>query len=390
VSREVLYLTPYPPTRSGIADYAETFRLAVERHTPWRLQPLEPSPRLRGNRPHDVLAARRRVQDWLGSGRLQAVSLVHAELGLKQYDEFWTLFWLQRLAPGVRCCITVHDPPLLMAPTLYPLVFGSGRTLVRHAVRVLDYTPLGRALTGSVLRRARAVLALSVRGTDALRRRVPLPGRLRHLPFLAIAPPEVPARAVDHPMRVLFLGFWAPSKGLEALVEATRRALSRQPGAFEVTLAGGVDESGTNRAYVDSMLTRLAASGRGQAFRVTGFLPAAELDRACAEADVLALPTTRTASMSASSVLFRALGAGLPVVASDLGTLGEEVRHLETGLLVPPADPDALADALLKLAADPALRGRLGRNARAHVEAEHGPARVAHEAAAVYEAASRA
>ena len=48
------------------------------------------------------------------------------------------------------------------------------------------------------------------------------------------------------------------------------------------------------------------------------------------------------------------------MVASHVGGLGESVVHERTGLLVPPEDPAALADALARLLADPALRERLG------------------------------
>lgn len=66
--------------------------------------------------------------------------------------------------------------------------------------------------------------------------------------------------------------------------------------------------------------------------------------------------------------VLEAMAAGLPVVASDVGGLREQVVHDETGLLVPPADARALADALARLVDDPALRRRLGDAGRARAE----------------------
>ena len=60
---------------------------------------------------------------------------------------------------------------------------------------------------------------------------------------------------------------------------------------------------------------------------------------------------------------------GLPVVAARSGAFPEVIRDGETGLLVPPDDPQALAKALQRLIADPDLRRRLGDAARAHVAA---------------------
>jgi len=63
--------------------------------------------------------------------------------------------------------------------------------------------------------------------------------------------------------------------------------------------------------------------------------------------------------------VMEALASGLPVVTTTVGALPEAVTHGETGWIVPPDDPDALADALAALASDGALRARLACQARA-------------------------
>ena len=82
--------------------------------------------------------------------------------------------------------------------------------------------------------------------------------------------------------------------------------------------------------------------------------------------------------------LLEAAAAGRPLVATDVPGCREIVRPGETGLLVPARDPAALADALARLAADAALRLRLGAAARHLAEAEFGEARVAAETLALY------
>jgi len=62
--------------------------------------------------------------------------------------------------------------------------------------------------------------------------------------------------------------------------------------------------------------------------------------------------------------LMEAAATGLPLVASRLSGIPELVRHGETGLLVEPGDDTGLADALLRLAREPATAARLGRAAR--------------------------
>ncbi|MBA4379052.1 MAG: glycosyl transferase family 1, partial [Gemmatimonas sp.] len=62
---------------------------------------------------------------------------------------------------------------------------------------------------------------------------------------------------------------------------------------------------------------------------------------------------------------------GRPVVATRVSSLPEVVRDGETGLLVPPDDPDALAAAILKLLGDPGLRHRLGAAAAARIRTDY-------------------
>jgi glycosyltransferase involved in cell wall biosynthesis len=71
-----------------------------------------------------------------------------------------------------------------------------------------------------------------------------------------------------------------------------------------------------------------------------------------------------------SNSLLEAMAAGRPVVATRVGGNPEVVVDGETGLLVPPREPRALADAVLRLLRDPALAGRLGEAARRRVESQ--------------------
>ncbi len=89
--------------------------------------------------------------------------------------------------------------------------------------------------------------------------------------------------------------------------------------------------------------------------------------RAC---DVFVLPASHR-SEAFGTVQLEAMAAGLPVVSTEVGTGTSYVnRHGETGLVVPPRDPDALAEALQRLLTDADLRARLGAQARARVAEE--------------------
>jgi phosphatidylinositol alpha-1,6-mannosyltransferase len=76
-------------------------------------------------------------------------------------------------------------------------------------------------------------------------------------------------------------------------------------------------------------------------------------------------------------VFLEANACGRPVVGARAGGVTDAIRDGETGLLVPPGDPPALAAALVRLLADPGLAARLGQQGRAYVEREGNWDRVA-------------
>lgn len=155
----------------------------------------------------------------------------------------------------------------------------------------------------------------------------------------------------------LFLGVLRPYKGLQILLQAMTKVRGR------LLIAG----RGPHRARLEARAHQL-----GVADRVTFVGEVSETQRrlllhAC---DVFVLPSLDR-SESFGIAQLEAMACGKPVVSSDLPTGVRVVnRHERTGLLVPPGDPDALADALNRLLGDEALRTALGQAARVRVERE--------------------
>ncbi|HSJ16264.1 MAG TPA: glycosyltransferase, partial [Longimicrobiales bacterium] len=84
-------------------------------------------------------------------------------------------------------------------------------------------------------------------------------------------------------------------------------------------------------------------------------------------------------------VILEAMAAGLPVVATAVDGIPELVRPNDTGMLVPPADPQALAEALLLVLRDPALARRLGEAGRARVRDDFSTERFTAGVGTLYE-----
>jgi glycosyltransferase involved in cell wall biosynthesis len=175
--------------------------------------------------------------------------------------------------------------------------------------------------------------------------------------------PEVFSPAPDRrdggPLRVLNVSRLTPPKGNAVLLEALARLRDRGVAA-QVIVAG----DGVRREALERLAKELGVGDR------VSFLGAIGQDRVIEElarADVFCLPSF---AEGVPVVLMEAMAMETPVVASAVMGVPELVEDGTSGLLVPPGRPDAVADALAALAADPGRRATLGREGRRKVIAE--------------------
>ena len=153
---------------------------------------------------------------------------------------------------------------------------------------------------------------------------------------------ERPLR-VAGPLRLLFVGGDFPRKGGDTLLEAFRRL---PPGLAELAVATKTPNVGNN---LPNITVRHDVQPNSEA-----------LLHLYASADLFVFPTRGDCLPLA---VMEALTSGLPVITTTVGALPEAVTHGETGWIVPPDDPAALADALLTLASDRAQIVRLSAQA---------------------------
>jgi glycosyltransferase involved in cell wall biosynthesis len=108
----------------------------------------------------------------------------------------------------------------------------------------------------------------------------------------------------------------------------------------------------------------------------------ADIPRLLAAAD-FGLLTSREEGFS--NVILEAMSAGLPMIVTDVGGNPEAVLDGETGCVVPPCNPKAIGDAILRFARNPALRKRLGAAGRKRVEQEFSIERCVEAHAQLYQ-----
>lgn len=149
----------------------------------------------------------------------------------------------------------------------------------------------------------------------------------------------------------------SPQKRLGDLIEAFSLALPRLPGCV-LRVAGEIEAA--TAAYADD----LRAQAAGLPVEWCGQID--DMAAFHASLDMLAMVSEPAGCPNAS---LEAMAAGVPVVATDWGGAREQIIDRQTGLLVPPRDPHALADALVRLGSDRSLRRALGAAGRRHVAA---------------------
>jgi glycosyltransferase involved in cell wall biosynthesis len=156
--------------------------------------------------------------------------------------------------------------------------------------------------------------------------------------------------------KLLFVGGDGPRKGLATLVDAFERSLHAHCDLDIATQAGylppELKERITCLPHTRLLLDLQSGSD--------------ELKALYRECDAFVLPTNGDSS---SWVGIEALATGIPVIITNVGGIPEIIIDGETGLNIPPNDPDALASAVERLRTSPALRHKLICQGRAHIEA---------------------
>ena len=182
-------------------------------------------------------------------------------------------------------------------------------------------------------------------------------------------------RAVPaQPPYVLFVGRFVEKKGLAYLIEAMRLLRGRGAAAPLVIIGDG--------PLASKLKQQAAVVGD---INFLGWLPNSEVGRWMRGAVAICVPSVTAQSGDAEglpNVVIEAMAQGLPVIGSRHSGIVEAVEHGRTGMLVPPGDPPAIADAIAWLIAHPheqrAMAEAARRRACEHFDAVHQSRRLEH------------
>jgi len=250
------------------------------------------------------------------------------------------------LGAGVICELTGEDAFLGPLPAPHA---GEARRLMRAAVGSVDRFV---ATSGYYADRMAEYLTVARERIDVV-----APGI--NAGDLVPGPP----RPSDRPPTVAYLARVCPDKGLDRLIEAMGH-LRRLPGAAAATLraAGHLASAGPERQWFDALRRRVRAELPPGAFEYLGEVDRAGKRALLQSADVLSVPTTHPEAKGL--FVLEGWACGLPFVGFDQGALTELLAATGAGVLVPPGDTAALAEALAVLLTAHDRRAAMGRAGR--------------------------
>jgi phosphatidyl-myo-inositol alpha-mannosyltransferase len=241
----------------------------------------------------------------------------------------------------------LHEP---MTPAICVATLAFARVPVVatfHASGPLNWHRVGVRLWGFLMDRIDYRIAVSEPARDSVSRW--MPGRYEIVPNGTLIPAWADPGGREH--RVLFVGRHEPRKGLQVILQAWPDIRRRTGATLRVI--------GADPLAVRLLLTRLRVPDEG--IEIAGFLSQDELTRELVSAKAMAAPSLGGESFG--MVLTRAFACATPVVASDIDGYREVVQG-DVGVLVPPRDPQALADALVELLENEERRRAIGAAAR--------------------------
>ena len=240
---------------------------------------------------------------------------------------------------GPRYSLTLHGPLKDYGPgQRYKWRHAAFATIITEKLRAEAETELAGYLPSRI--------AVQAMGVDT--------GRLsRDTPWQPPRPGE--------PLRIMSCGRLNQVKGHQDLLQAIR--MLRDAGHDARLVIAGEDDAG-GTGYRRVIEARIAELGLDDAVTLLGAVSEGEVRRHLLEAHVFALASWHE---PLGVALMEAMSCEVPTIGTAAGGVAELIRDGQDGILVPPRDPPAMADAILRLAGDPDLARRLGQAGRERI-----------------------
>jgi len=164
---------------------------------------------------------------------------------------------------------------------------------------------------------------------------------------------ETSGKSKMEKLDLLSVGRLTPEKGLDYLIKALPLIIKKNDLPLKLTIVGG-------GRFKDNMEELILSYGLSGYINLKGYVPfGPELLNIYTSSDIFILPSH---TEGIPKTLYEAMARGVPIVATSVGGVPDVIKDEENGLLIPPANTEAIAEAVLRLVNDEKLRGRLVKN----------------------------
>ena len=269
-------------------------------------------------------------------------------------------------------------PGRVTAPVVVASIRDRGLYLTPMQMRVQRYVC---RLADCVLVNAEAVKSWLVNDGFSPSRITVIPNGIDMSRFTSPADPASIRRSLgiaDDSRLVVVVSRLHRLKGIEDFLDAAAVVASTHADVRFLVI--GEPSPVGNREYLDELSGRATRLGIADRVIFTGLRD--DVPALLSAADVSVMPSLNEAL---SNVLLESMAAGAPVVATDVGGTAEALQHERSGLLIPPANPAAMAAAINRLLTNPSLACELGARARQVIVERFSLDRMVADTAAVYE-----
>ncbi len=288
----------------------------------------------------------------------------------------------------LRDLISVHKPDLVHAQGTDIAGYLAVRCGLPSVVTVHGLLAECARYQSDLLARMRASFAAAVTERDTVRRATDLiaispyvtryygreiGGRVHDVPN-AVAPAYFEVSRKPEAGRLLYAGRIANGKGLSELIQAFARTSSS---TANLVLAGAMPDAAFGRELCEE-IERLGLTKR---VTLAGLLDESQLINEFARSQALILPSHQE---TAPMVVQQAMAAGLPVVATRVGGIPDQIDHGSTGLLFDAGDASSLAKHIKRIFNEPDWVERMGVSARGLAHTRYRASRVASDTVAIY------
>lgn len=242
-------------------------------------------------------------------------------------------------------------------------------------VRLLANSNTLQLIAQSVLQRAQAITVPSDYLLQEITRLFPsLHSKIFKIPIPVDLKPSLTTHRETPIHQLISIARLSPQKGLNFLIDACAR-LKSEGVALNLSIVGdGEEREGLNRQIQSLKLVNEVT--------LLGEIPHNKIGEYLAKADLFILPSLQEGF---GVGLIEALLYKKPVIGTDSGGIPDIIKNGETGLLIPPQDPVAMAEAIKLLLKDKRLARRLAKNGYRYARANFAPERVAAQMLQVYQ-----